>query len=53
MLCECCKKEDAVLKDFREDLFGWFNKFYVCKECFNLEDIYFLKKIKTNNKGGK
>jgi protein-arginine kinase activator protein McsA len=43
MICECCRRKEAIVKDFRnidQELHGKFN---VCKYCYNLSDGEFLK----------
>lgn len=42
MKCECCKKNNATVKDFRETETGS-EKFRVCTDCFNLTDEAFFK----------
>ena len=46
MLCECCKKKEAIVKDFRLTESGNYKKFFVCRDCFNLEDKIFFRKLK-------
>jgi len=49
MLCECCKKNKAIVKDFRETKTGY-SKFYVCRECFNLTDETFFRRMRAKTK---
>jgi len=46
MLCECCRINKPVVKDYRGVDFGGFidiQKYLVCTLCFNLADDYFFK----------
>ena len=45
VLCDCCRKEIATLKDWRETECDNITKFFVCKNCINLTDKYFFKKM--------
>ena len=40
MKCECCRKKEATLKDYRT-IDGIHGKVFVCQDCFNLTDVQF------------
>ena len=40
MKCECCRKREATLKDYRT-IDGIHGKVFVCGDCFNLNDSWF------------
>jgi len=48
--CECCRKEKAVTKDYRETKYGY-NKYLVCKNCILKPDnVFFMQMGRTNKK---
>ena len=56
MLCECCKINFAVVKDYRSIDFGDFEdieKYSVCLLCFNLADDAFFSLMHCNSEDKK
>ena len=49
MICECCRKEKATIKDYRETKTGM-NKYFVCAKCLMLKDQYFFRKMSINKR---
>jgi len=48
--CECCGKEKAEFKDYRETRYGY-NKYLVCRKCVTKPDnVFFMQMGKTNKK---
>lgn len=44
MLCECCRRAEATIKDQRFiDLINVSGKVLVCKYCANLSDVEFVE----------
>ena len=42
MLCDCCKKKEALFKDYRV-VDGVTTKLFVCADCLTLDDLDFNK----------
>jgi len=50
-LCECCGLNKAEVKDYRGDeVTGDINEYYVCENCFHLNNYWFNRLRRVKNK---
>ena len=50
-MCECCGLNPAEIKDYRgNEATGNLDKFYVCRNCFNLNNYWFYRLMRAKDK---